>query len=185
MSDFSSALQKLETCKRSQNSKCLDTVFDELEVLTVSSNGWPTDFFEELVKLLEDGPFLELQDSWKLVYFISGNWDELSSEQRLELRPLLANAFDRFKDWMGAFVTAEVLGEHYPDQETLVILGRLAQTARIPARAAVPHALETVARSTQEDSLRGLAVRQLEELQASDYEQVRQEALISLKKLGH
>jgi hypothetical protein len=92
--------------------------------------------------------------------------------------------FDKFGDWMGAFVTSEILGEHYADEATLAILPNLGKSARLPARAAVPHDLETLARVTQQESVRGLAINQLQELQKNDSEEVRQEALISLKKLG-
>jgi hypothetical protein len=54
--------------------------------------------------------------------------------------------FDKFGDWMGAFVTSEILGEHYADEATLTILANLAKSARLPARAAVPHGLETLVR---------------------------------------
>ena len=77
---------------------------------------------------------------------------------------------------MGAFVTSEILGEHYADEATLTILANLAKSARLPARAAVPHGLQTL--------VHGLAINQLQELQKNDSEEVRQEALISLKKLG-
>ena len=65
--------------------------------------------------------------------------------------------FDKFGDWMGVFVTSEILGEHYADEATLAILANLGNSARLPARAAVPHGLQTL--------VHGLAINQLQELQ--------------------
>jgi hypothetical protein len=86
---------------------------------------------------------------------------------------------------MGAFVTSELLGERYADENALKALADLGRSARLPARAAVPHGLETLAKTTPHESLRRIAVDRLQELQRSQSEEVRKEALISLKKLGH
>ena len=86
---------------------------------------------------------------------------------------------------MGAFVTSELLGERYTDYDALATLADLGKNARLPARAAVPHGLETLARTTPDETLRRLAIDRLQELQKSQSDEVRKEALISLKKLGH
>lgn len=185
MSDFSSALKELNARKNSGDSKDVSAIFDELEILTVKSEGWPSGFFEELVKLLGDELYLKLKGSWTLLYFINNNWEELSGAQRQELRGLLANAFDKYEDWMGAFVTSEILGERYADESALSALVALGSSAHLPARAAVPHGLETLAKTTPQQSLRRVAIDRLQELQKSQSEEVRQEAQISLKKLGH
>jgi hypothetical protein len=182
---FQSALEQLRGCIDPKNDDAVAKIFMDLELATVENGGWPVGFFDELERLLRDQNFLDLTNSWNLLYFINNNWEQLSEQQRERLRQILADAFDQYGDWMGAFVTSEILGEHYADEPTLATLANLSKTARLPARAAIPHALETLAKTTHHESLRGLAIRQLQELQKSDSEQVRQEALISLKKLGH
>jgi hypothetical protein len=86
---------------------------------------------------------------------------------------------------MGAFVTSELLGERYTDYDALATLADLGKNARLPARATVPHGLETLAKTTPDESLRRVAIDRLQELQKSEFEEVRNDALISLKKLGH
>jgi hypothetical protein len=85
---------------------------------------------------------------------------------------------------MGAFVIGEILGEHYADEETLAILTRLANPQRLHWRELVPHALETLAKTTDREPLRSLAILQLQELKENDSEPVRQGAALSLAKLG-
>lgn len=181
---FQSALEQLRASNRSRDDEAVAEVLKDLELTTVEAGKWPTGFFDELEELLKDQSFLSLKNSWNLLYFINNNWEQLSPHDQEQLRRVLAVAFDKYGDWMGAFVTSEILGEHYADEATLAILADLGKSARLPARAAVPHGLETLARVTQQESVRGLAINQLQELQKSDSEEVRQEALISLKKLG-
>ncbi len=151
MSDFTAALEKLRACRNSQDTKEVNAIFNELEILTVTE-GWPKGFLEELTKLLGDELYLELKDSWTLVYFISSNWEELTDRQRDDLRVVLANAFDKYKDWMGAFVTSEIFGERYADENALETLTALGRKARLPARAAVPHGFEILARTTPHET---------------------------------
>jgi hypothetical protein len=184
MADFSTALASLIACKTARADKNVHAIFTELELLSVQSESWPKGFFEELVKLLDDDAYLGLKDSWMLVHFLNNNWEELSDHQSQGLRDVLARAFDKYQDWTGAFVTSEVLGERYPDRATLAILRNLGQNARLPARAAVAHGLETLAKTSSDESLKGLAVNVLRDLEASTFPDVRKEALISLRKLG-
>jgi len=181
---FQSALEQLRASNHSRDDGAVSEVLKGLELTTVEAGKWPADFFDELKELLKDESFLSLKSSWNLLYFINNNWEQLSIDDRKQFRQVLALAFDKYGDWMGAFITSEILGERYPDETTFVILADLGKTARLPARAAVPHGLETLVKATQKDSVRGLAVNRLQELQKSDSEAVRQEALISLKKLG-
>jgi hypothetical protein len=181
---FQSALEQLRASNRSRDDGAVAEVLKDLELTTVEAGTWPAGFFEELEELLKDESFLSLKNSWNLLYFINNNWEQLSLDDQKQLRQVLALAFDKYGDWMGAFVTSEILGEHYADEATLAILADLGKSARLPARAAVPHGLETLARIAQQESVRGLAVSQLQELQKCDSEAVRHEALISLRKLG-
>ena len=145
---------------------------------------WPTGFFAGLTQLLEDSNFLGLAKSWKLLYFINNNWELLSHEDRQRLKRLMIDNFDKHEDWMGAFLISEILGEHFADESTLAALAQLAKTARLPAKALVPHGIEHLAKSVSDESLRMKAIRQLRELKEDASEAVREEAFISLRRLG-
>ena len=141
--------------------------------------------FVGLAGLLGDANFLGLLSSWKLAHMISQNWEFLSAEQRLILRKPFSDAFDKYGDPMGAFVVGEILGGCYGDREALDVLERMARSARMPARAFVPHGIETLARKNDiSEGLRALAVRQLRELARDSDDDVRREALLSLKKVS-
>ena len=133
---------------------------------------------------MRDPNFLSLTNSWKLFYFIAGNWEQISEHERECLRKVLGEAFDNCGDWMGAFVIGEILGDHYADEVTLGILARLAKTACLLTRQLLPHALEHFAKATHCEEHKGLAIQQLQELGKSDSEEVREEAFMSLAKLG-
>ncbi len=157
----------------------LDSGFDTIGV------PWPAGFAESLAAFLRDPQFLRLPNSWKLLHFLNTNWKQLSAEDCLHLKPLLIDTFDKHADWMGAFVGAEILGERYPDESTLSIFVQLAKNAALLARELVPHGIEYLAKSTQNESLRQKAITALQSLQQSDSESMRGEAAISLRKLGH
>jgi hypothetical protein len=182
--DFFSALQQLKSYSMVGDNEGISKVCIALDGATVREGAWPPGFYDGLEDVLRDQNFLSAKNSWNLLLFIQNNWASLSSPEQIRIRRVLADAFDKYGDWMGAFVTSEILGEHYADESTLAILADLAKNARLPARAAVPHGLETLANATQQGSMRGLAINQLQGLLKSDSEEVRQEALISLKKLG-
>jgi|SRR6266852_1275221 len=181
---FWSALEQLRACIHSRNNDAVEELFMELDLVTIESGKWPVGFLGGLEELLTDPDFLTLTNSWKLLYFINNNWEQLSEQERERLKKLVVDTFDKHADWMGAFVSSEILGEHYADESTLATLARLAHVANLPARALAPHGIEYLAKTTQLEALRVLAVCQLQELRQSDSEEVRQEALISLSKLG-
>jgi len=162
----------------------LGNIFMDLELSVVGINSWPTDFFDVLLGLLGNQKFLQLQDSWRVVYFINNNWEQITVEQRDRLREPLENAFQEYADWMGAFVTSEVLGERYADAEAIAALSRLAKTARSPARALVPHGLEFLAKASDDEQLREVAIRNLRDLARSNQKDLKGEAEVSLTKLG-
>jgi len=145
---------------------------------------WPDDFFAGVISLLQDDEFLGLEESWQITYFINGNWEELSSTQRLELRAVLVTAFAKYKDLTGAFVTAEILGERYGDEAALNDLIQLGRTTPPEARPYVPHGLEWLVTVSNRQDLRDVVVRELQVLARDETEDVRKEAAISLRKIG-
>jgi hypothetical protein len=177
-------LEDIRSCKASVDDKRLDALFTELEIAVLNTDEWPDSFYEGICQLQRERDFLRLNNSWKLLYFVNNNWERLSAKQHRGFRNLLREGFDKYRNWMGAFVTSEILGERYADENTLSILADLGKTAAGPARAAIPHGLESLAKTTRNEALRNLAIEQLKELQHNDSEEVRREALTSLDKLA-
>jgi len=166
-SEFETALEQLRTCIISRNDDTVAKLLMDLDLATVATGEWPVGFFQGWKN--SEGPELPEPDEFlESLVLYQQQLEQLSAQEQARLRQILADAFDNYGSWMGAFVTSEILGEHYADEATLAILARLAKTARLPARAAVPHALETLAKTTQHEPLRGLAIRQLQELQESN-----------------
>jgi hypothetical protein len=144
----------------------------------------PDEVVEDLLGFVASERFRAMEDSWRLLYFIDDNWDLLGSRHRERLRPVLEEAFDGFQSFMGAFVIGEILGRRYADDAALRVLDRLADGAALPARALVPHGLETLARATDDKRLREQAIGRLRELAASPTHEVREEATDSLRKVA-
>jgi hypothetical protein len=168
----------------SSDDEGLTSLFTELDSAILTTDEWPSAFYQEISELQGNQDFLRLDKSWTLLYFLNNNWEHLSAQQRQGLRNSLREGFDKYKNWMGAFVTSEIIGERYADEEALEALVYLGKVARLPARALVPHGLETLAKTTDSKSLRDRAIKQLQEMQSSHSDEVRQEASISLEKLG-
>jgi len=184
MRNSETILEEISLSKTSADNEKLPALFTELETAVLEEDKWSSSFFQGIVRLQQDQDFRRLDNSWTLLHFLNNNWEQLSAEQRDELRTVLNEGFDKYQNWMGAFVTSELLGERYADKGALATFTDLGKSARLPARAAVPHGLETLAKATPHESLRSLAIDRLRELQKSDSDQVRQEASISLTKLG-
>lgn len=185
MRNLETILNEIRMCKAPDDNEKLPALFTELDSAALDEDKLPASFFQGVLELQQDKDFRSLDNSWTILYFLNSNWDQVTSQQREELRSVLNEGFDKYQNWMGAFVTSELLGERYADENALKALADLGRSARLPARAAVPHGLETLAKTTSNETLRRLAVDRLQELQKSQYEEVRKEALSSLKKLGH
>lgn len=182
--EFQTALQQLGTSIYSQNDDEFGRILSDLELTVLESDKWPAGFFEGLEGFLKDPNFLSLTSSWKLLYFINNNWEHLSEQEKERLQQVLADTFDKHSNWMGAFVTSEILGNHYADEKNLGTLARLAKSARLPERSLAPHGIGILAKTTEHEALRRLAIHELQKLKESDSEEVRQEALIALGKLS-
>lgn len=185
MRNLEAILEEIRLCKAPSDNEKLPVLFEEMDFASFDEGKFPGNFFQGVVELQRNEDFRRLDNSWTILYFLNGNWDQLTSQQREGLRGVLNEGFDKYQNWMGAFITSELLGERYADEKALAALTDLGKSARLPARAAVPHGLETLAKTTPDESLRRVAIDRLQELQKSEFEEVRNEALISLKKLGH
>lgn len=185
MRNLEAILDEIRLCKAPDDNEKLPALFTELDSAALEEDKFPDSFFLAFVELQRDQDFRRLDNSWTTLYFLNNNWDQFTSQQREKLRGVLSEGFDKYQNWMGAFVTSEILGERYADEDALETMVRLGKGASLPARAAVPHGLETLAKTTPHESLRSRAIAELQELQKSEFEEVRKESLISLKKLGH
>src|SRR5438067_1458892 len=185
MQNLETILGEIRLCKAPGDMESYQLFSQSWIRLHLTRTNYLAVFFQEVLELQRDKDFRSLDNSWTILYFLNNNWDQLTSRQREELRSVLNDGFDKYQNWMGAFVTSELLGERYADENALKALADLGKSARLPARAAVPHGLEALAKATPDESLRRVAIDQLQELQKSEFEEVRNEALISLKKLGH
>ncbi|WP_158502165.1 hypothetical protein [Vitiosangium sp. GDMCC 1.1324] len=145
---------------------------------------FPEDAFERLLSLLSDPVLRAHEGAWGLLKEIDGSWALLTAPQREKLRPLLVESFDQWGSPMGAFVIGEVLGERYCDEDALKALSTLSKGASMPARALVPHGLESLALHTKSAEIRRRAVEMLRELKRDRVAQVRDEACTALRKLG-
>ena len=183
MSYFPDAIQELRTVSISDYEDRVEYICRDLDDVTMEQGGWPAPFFQEVLNLLSDARFLSVRTSWHLVKFIKENWKYLSPADVSSLKNILAKAFDKFGDFMGAFLAAEILGRFYPDQNTLATLITLNRICKPPARELVPLGLEKLARTTDDQALRQSAVRELNALLEDDLEAVRYEAALSLDRI--
>lgn len=140
--------------------------------------------FEAVRELVLSEKFLAVEGSWHLMHFLLTNWAWLSQNQKSMLAEPIADSFDRFAHWMGAFVAGEILGDRYCDAWSMNRLAALAKSARMPARSLVPHGLELLAKTTQLPELRLAATEALRRLTKDDQSSVRDEANESLGRVG-
>ncbi len=185
MRDLESALNDIRAIAKSRDTKALSAIVFEIEVIVNAVDVLPDVFVVGLSEILRDVTFLSVTDSWKVVKFFYDSWEQLTSDQCEGLRSVLISSFDKYGDWMGAFVTVEILGERFADERALESLAELATTAKLPERAAVPHGMELVAKTARDQRLRALAIKRLEDLASSSIEEMRDEALLALRHTRH
>jgi hypothetical protein len=127
---------------------------------------------------------MQLEASWKLAELLVLHWANLTSAQRESLRPVFVKSFDRFRNWMGALLVADILSEHYADDEAFKNLDELSERARMPHRALAAYGIGKLARTVNSEALRLRAVERLKALRKDEAEQVRSESTAALGKLG-
>jgi hypothetical protein len=116
--------------------------------------------------------------SHRLVSTLQLEWEWLSPRQHEELRPLLAAAFDRYGDWLGSQLTAELFAERYADGAAYDTLERLSRTAaHAPARALAAYGIGRLARTLERGPVYDRAIAALSELSTSaDHRRLRRSA---------
>ena len=179
------ALAAVRACVVERDADAVENAIGNLEFYILDADGWPGDLFEGVSDLLGDPAFLAIPTSYRLARLLNENWDELTSPQRNAVRPLLTSAFDRFGDWMGAFVVAEILGDRYADEAALVALEDLSSNGETPAaRELAAYGLGRLTVAVPEGPLHARAVDKLNALAVSSAPEVRKEALQALRRLA-
>ena len=179
------ALAAVRACVVEGDADAVENAIGNLEFYILDADGWPGDLFEGVSDLLGDPAFLAIPTSYRLARLLNENWDELTSPQRNAVRPPLTSAFDRFGDWMGAFVVAEILGDRYADEAALVALEDLSSNGETPAaRELAAYGLGRLAVAVPEGPLHARAVDKLNALAVSSAPEVRKEALQALRRLA-
>lgn len=154
----------------------------ELEL--VSWDTFPPVLYETLLNFFVTNNFVLRDGSWQLLHLLQNNHDLMTSAQKEQLVLLLVEFFPKFKDWMVAFVAAEIIGSWYAGSDRdLGVFEELLAKTQLEIVPCIPHAIETVARETHSEVVRSQAVKLLEALTAHPVELVRREAAISLEKV--
>jgi hypothetical protein len=185
MNELESALRDLRACVSSGDSDAAEVLmFGPLDDLAMLEEPWSDALFEGVASLLRDEQFLRLEASWKLAELFIRHWNNLAAHQRDQLRELLPTCFDKFQNWMGAFLVADLLGERYADEGALSSLDALSRQARLPHRALAAYGLGKLARTVGSGAAYGRAVERLKALCNDEDDQLRSESIAALRKLG-
>jgi hypothetical protein len=174
--DLARTLIELRASAAAFDNDGVEAGIERLEWFTDDDGTWGGELFEAVKSLLADGGFLNTGTSYRLVSMVRLEWDWLSAHQREELRPLMASAFDKFGDWLGAQLTAEIFAERYADAAAFATLEALSRdAANGPARALAAYGIGRLAR-TLEGPLRDRAMDVLNALMKSSEPDVVAEA---------
>jgi hypothetical protein len=182
MSNLEKLVAEIHTAIDSAQSLSNWLIQAELELVTWDI--FPADMFEEILYFIMSKTFVTREWSWTLLHFLQNNYELLSSEQKARMVEALVKRYSVLEHWMAAFVSSEILGIYYADDDLGVsILRGIANIAPRSLGACIPHGLETIARATHSDVIRVNAVTELERLRDSSDEHVRDEADISIRKI--
>jgi hypothetical protein len=162
----------------------VDLAIIQLEFFIVEEDAWSAELFDGVKPLWRNTGFLAIPTSYRLARLVAENWEALSAAQRADLRPLLAEAFDKFGDSTGAFVIAEVFGDRYADDAAFATLNQLSSdAATTPSRALATYGLGRLARTVGEGPLYSRAVERLKILATSVTPEIEEEAQAALQRL--
>ncbi len=144
---------------------------------------FPDSVFEFLLKLMDFDVFLAMEGSSKLLLVFETDWVRLSEEQKQNLLVAIGKSYERFADRMSCFIAAELLGQYYCNEDAFRLLSGLRKTAKVIARAFIPHGFEHIAKSAADRELRKRAIAELNSLQQDPSPDVQAEAAESLGRL--
>jgi hypothetical protein len=162
----------------------VDLAIRQLEFFVVEVDAWSAELFDGVKRLWPNTEFLAIPTSYRLARLVAENWDALSAAQRVDLRPLLVEAFDKFADSTGAFVLAEVFAERYADEAAFATLDHLSSDAATTAsRALAAYGLGRLARTVRDGPLYTRAITRLKILAKSVTPEIEEEAQAALQRL--
>ena len=151
------------------------------ETPPVSDNvAFSDDFIDELMKLLGDPAYLEMDDSFKLLALFQDDWGRLSSSQQTKLLQFLETIFETLKDNTSHLVIAELFGEYLANDQSLQALNRLSHTKNEVARAHVVHGYKCLALNAVDQVLRDKAKARLLAMASDSSEVVQQEVAVAI-----
>jgi hypothetical protein len=145
---------------------------------------FPETVFDFALKLMDCEVFLASERSSKLLMIFETDWVRLSEQQKEKLLPALGKSFERFRDSMSCFISSELLGEYYCNEDAFNLLYQLKKTSNLPARAFIPHGFEHIAKSAKDPKLRTKALAELKTLRLDPSPEVQAEAAESLRKFS-
>ena len=165
----------------------LKEFIDKVDLYVIVDSGaedlFPDSVFEFIVKLMDCEMFLAMQGSSKLLMVLETDWVRLSPEQRQKLLVALGKSYERFKDQMSLFITSELLGQYYCNEDAFGLLRQLEKTSNVAARALIPHGFEHIAKSAEDEKLRTRAVSELKSMRQDPSPEVQSEAAEALAEL--
>ena len=108
----------------SSNSKhWRDWSYDCLHILLeAESESWPDPLFELVLDLLGHQRILQAPKSLHVPKLLADEWDCLTASQRERLLPVIERSYSRFRDVYSCFCIAELLGEHFANDDSLQAL---------------------------------------------------------------
>jgi hypothetical protein len=184
MESLASVMRELRSCAETANNGPVTKLSLDLDLVLTEIDGLSSTAFGALVELIRDPDFRRLDDAWRVVQVFRYNWDILSREQRDALVAILVDDFDKFGNWMGAFVIAEVLGEVCADARALKSLQSLGAGAMMPARAFVASGLRLLVENAEDAPIKDAALEELRRLSSDADKSVRDEARVELSRLS-
>ncbi|MGC1245379.1 MAG: hypothetical protein WA865_04130 [Spirulinaceae cyanobacterium] len=174
--------QAIESGEEMQMEECASAISTAIAGLSY----FPNKYFNLVIQFLQEKRFLTSNGSWHLLSLLySGNWEFISGEQKTRLLPLLETSYHSFTDWMARFVTTEMLGEYYANEEAFNILCRLKKIEAEEKRNLIPHGFEHIVTDSHNRELEKQAYEQLLDMKSDSSENVRDEVEISLQRIAN
>lgn len=175
--------RRIDSALNKKNGDALESLSREMCDFVSDQRLLPESCFEYILALLADERYLSLVGAWHLLTVFDLHWRFLTDQQRTDLLAALENAYEQFEDWMGCFLTTEILGKRFFDSRALSILVKLRQKCVKPAaRSLLPHGFEHLAR-VSDPLVAGQAKAELQGMLQDTSEEVRNEARESLLRL--
>jgi hypothetical protein len=145
-------------------------------------NQYPEHLLGRILQLLQSPATIEHRNAHRLVRIIEYEWSNFSALQRREIRQVFELIFPHMADWLAQFVIVEILGDFDSDPEAFEVFDRLIVASSGTGRQLLPMGLDYVIRGSSDPSIHVRALSRLRVLAADSSPEVRQEALMFLKR---